>query len=97
MTKDNLWGEAILAKGEILMRSGEKFIAYKYSISRRRNNSVLFERLPNLPTDNLDDALLAYHSPNSIESAVLVRPAKPCSVKETVIPYFAYTLIGFNR
>ena len=78
------------------MRSSKKFIAYKYSVSRGKTNSVLFEILPNLPSDNLDDALIAYHNPSSIESAVLVRPAKPYPVKETVIPYFAYKLIGFN-
>jgi hypothetical protein len=96
-TDDNIWGLSPLSNGQLLVRVGKKYIAFKYSISRRKaKNVAVFERLPNLDTASLDEVIQTFHDPTAIESPVLARSEKEYSVQNTVLPFFAYKILRVN-
>jgi len=98
VTPDNIWGEAILANGLLLMKSGGSYIAYRYSIQEgKMGKQVVFERLPDLKSADLETTIKRYHNPESIESPVLVRSRRPYHAKEDILPFFAYSLTGLKK
>ena len=97
ITPDNIWGEEILGRGLLLMKSGGNYIVYKYSVETGVKSHVSFERLPDLNSPDLESTIRRYHNPNSVESPVLVRTKKPYHAKGDILPYFAYRFTGLKN
>jgi hypothetical protein len=96
-TPGNDW-DGILANGLILFRSGGNVSAHRYSVQTgKRGRFVRFEKLPNLQIPDLESAIGQFQDPTKIESHVLAHSTKPYSSKNTVLPHFAYNLIGLGR
>lgn len=97
MTPDNTWGEAVLNNGTLILKSGGKYIVYRYSVERGGTNRVAFERLPDLQSSDLETTVRHFHNPEAIESPVLIKSGKVYSTKGDILPYFAYRLTGLRR
>lgn len=96
VTPDNVWGNAVLNNGILIFKSGGKFFAYRYAVKGETKKSVTFQRLPDSGSVDLETAITAYHNPQLIESPILVKSQKPYHVKEDILPFFAYRLIGLR-
>ena len=93
MPSDNTWGDMVLNSGKFLLRSGDKFVPYAYSIEREERRRVVFERLPDIHAP-LEEAVEMVHTPSLIESIIRVRAKRTYPIRETMLPFFAYRLLG---
>ena len=96
-TPDNTWGDVILANGLLLMKSAGTYIVYRYSMQGGATKQVVFERMPDLKSPDLETTIAKYHNPEAIESPVLVKSRKSYPAKEDILPFFAYRLTGLKR
>jgi len=96
-TPGNAW-DVPLASGLLLYKSGGNIFAYRHSVESGGNGKfVRFKKLPNLKTPDLEEVIGQYQNPVNIESHVLVHSTKPYSTKGSVLPHFAYNLIGLGQ
>jgi len=91
---DDILGDILLGSGKLLISSKGEFIPYKYLVNFENERSVVFEKYRGLQTRNLYEAVKQVRELNLIESIIRVRSKKSYSINSTILPYFAYNLIG---
>jgi hypothetical protein len=92
----NIFRDMMLANGKLLLKVCGQFQAYKYHIEKGTNPVVVYSPLPGLNTKTLEDAVEKVSEPSLVESIVLAKARKPYSVRSTILPFYAYQLLGVN-
>ena len=101
--RDNVWGDLLLRRGKLLLRSNGAYMQFEYSVeenlspepqAKKESPFVVFQKKPPIEAENLEDAVEQAHEPLLIESIVRVRSRQGYDIRQTILPLFGHKLIG---
>ena len=85
-------GPVLFKSGKLLIKRRGSFVPFAYRPSLS-SSSIAFEELA--PCSSVEEVLERHHEPNLLESIVVARATAKLSLHGTILPFFAYGLLGW--